>query len=120
MRILLFDTKAEYICIDRALRFFEPIKSDSVIVGYQVHIKFFKLVIEIVGLGSSFRITTHQVECAREEFTLGYLGGYNESKVSLFVRVDVVVYLQKLIKLLANCLIFSIAFDSLSEVCCRN
>lgn len=37
LRTLLFDPEAENVCIDQVLRFFEPIKSDSVLVGYQKH-----------------------------------------------------------------------------------
>lgn len=83
--------EAEYVCIDQRLRFFEPIKSESVIVGYQFYIKNIKLVIWMVSLGSLFGFTARQVKCAREKLTLGYLGGCSEAKVSLFARIATAV-----------------------------
>lgn len=115
IRTLLFDAEAEEISIDRALSLFEPIEADNAIVYYRVHIKnikLFMLVVGIVGLGSSFRLTARQVQCAREELALGYLDGCNEAKVSSFVRVAAAVCLQKLSDILADCWAFSVAFDS--------
>lgn len=94
---------------------FAPIKSNNVIVRYQFqikNIKLFKLVIGMVGFGSSFRLTTRQVECAREELTLDYLGKCNEAKISSFVWPAAAIFLQKLSKLFAYCWAFSFAFDS--------
>ena len=82
---------------------------------YAVHIKqtkLFKLVIEYVALGASFRLASRQVAAAREQLGLGYLGGCNEAKVSSFVRVALAANMQKFKELLANCWAFSVMFDS--------
>lgn len=112
----LFDIETEDIYIDWALRFSEPIKFNNVIVCHQIdikNIKIFKFVIGMVGLGSSFNLTARQVKCTRNERSLSYFGGYNETKVSLFVWIIIVVWLQKLSKLLVDCWAF-FAFDSSS------
>lgn len=79
--------------------------------------KLFHLVIEYVGLGASFRLVSRQVTAAREQLSLGYLGGCNEPKVSFFVRVALAANMQKMEELLADCWSFSIAFDSAMVEC---
>lgn len=82
---------------------------------YVVHIKqtkLFNLVIEYVGLSASFRLVSPQVSAAREQLNLGYLGGFNESKVSSFIRVSLAANMQKLKELLADCWAFSVTLYS--------
>jgi hypothetical protein len=117
LRDLLFDPDTEDVTVERALDIFEPVtdNDDDSVTFYRVHIrniKLFKLVIGTVSLGASFRLTARLVSRAREELSLGFLGGCNEAKVSSFVRVAAAAFLQKLGELLSSSLAFAIAFDS--------
>lgn len=71
LRTLVLDLIVENNSINRALRFFDSIKSNNVTVCYQVHIKIiklFKLVLGMFDLGSLFKLTACQVECARKKW----------------------------------------------------
>lgn len=113
---LLIDEEDENTSVDSVLSVFDPVRSEEgSVLCYRAHIrnvKLFKFVIGTVALGASFRLASRQVLCAREELSLGYLGGCTVTKVSRFVRVAAAACLQKLSEIMSAVWAFSLAFDS--------
>jgi hypothetical protein len=105
IRKLLSAPDANDQTVESALMMFEPMQAaigDKNATHYRLHIKkvkLFKLVVGQGALGCSFRLASHQIALVREELSLGYLYGCNESSVSRFVRVTAAACLQKISKL---------------------
>jgi hypothetical protein len=103
---LVFDPDANDETVESGLMMSEPMHAatgDENAIHYRVHIKnvnLFKHVVGQVALGCSFRSAYRQIALVREELSLGYLNGCNESSVSRFARVAAVACLQKISELL--------------------
>jgi hypothetical protein len=101
--------------VESALTMFEPMHAatgDENATHFRVHIKnvkLFKLVVGQVALGCSLSVPS---DCScREELSLGYLNGCNESSLSQFVRAAAAC-LQNISEPVKRTWAFSVAFDS--------
>ena len=71
----------------------------------------FRLAIQYIALGSSFRQVTRIFHATKEETNLGYLCSINILKVIGYVRSLVVFLLQSILDILKKSWCYSVAFD---------
>ena len=120
IRELLINPKAANDSVDRALAIFVLVQSESFstdenLSHYRFSIKntnIFNFFISTFALVASFRFMARQIASAREEISLGYLGGCNDAKVSSLVQVAAATCPQKLRNVLSTNWDFSVSFDS--------